>query len=325
MDNILEVKNLALGFRGDDCFLKALNGVDFSLERGKILGIVGESGCGKSLTASSVLNLLPSNAEITTGEIIFRSSVNKDKNLLKISNKESQEIRGNLISLIPQDPMTSLNPLFTVGEQLAETIIQHKKLSRKEAIELSCELLNKVKIPEPEKRLGDYPHQFSGGMRQRVLIAMALSCNPELVIADEPTTALDVTVQAQILQLIKEIQKENNTSLIFITHDLGVVAEFCDYVGVMYAGKIVEYSSTKELFSSSKHPYTQALIESLPNKPSGELSVIGGNPPALTENIDGCAFHPRCSKKIEICEKISPEESFLKNSTKVRCHLYSNE
>lgn len=317
MQNILEIKNLNISFQMEDQIARAVHGVDFVLEKGKVIGIVGESGCGKSVTAMSILGLLPSNAVIDSGEILFNGI-----NLLTLSCKEMQKIRGSKISLIPQDPLTSLNPLYTVGEQIIETIEYHRKVSRNEAKKIAVETLKSVKIPEPENRLNDYPHQFSGGMRQRVIIAIALCCNPELIIADEPTTALDVTVQAQILELIRQIQLQQGTSLVFITHDLGVVAEFCDNVAVMYAGKIVEYALVSDIFKNPLHPYTQGLLESLPSPDKKILSTIEGQPPSITENVSGCVFHPRCKFKMPVCELKEPVVSEKGNSQKVFCHLY---
>lgn len=313
MQKILEIKDLNLGFRLEDELFRAVHDVNLSLERGKVLGIVGESGCGKSVTAMSILKLLASNAVIESGEILY-----KGKNLLEVSEKEFQQIRGSKIALIPQDPLNSLNPLYTIGEQIIETIRFHRKVSLKEAKRMAIKALKDVKIPEAENRLNEYPHQFSGGMSQRVLIAIALSCNPEIIIADEPTTALDVTVQAQVLDLIREIQQQRKTSLIFITHDLGVVAEFCDNVAVMYAGRIVEYSDVKTLFKNPLHPYTKGLLESLPSEDKKELNVVKGQPPSITEQISGCVFHPRCPDKMKICDKAEP---LLKNTDK--CHLTS--
>lgn len=317
MTNILEIKNLNISFQLEDEKAKAVHGVNFSLEKGKVLGIVGESGCGKSVTAMSIMNLLPKNAIIEEGEILYNG-----ENLLNLSQKEMQKIRGSKISLIPQDPLTSLNPLYTVGEQIVETIQYHRRVSKEEAKTAAIEALKNVKIPEAEDRLNDYPHQFSGGMRQRAIIAMALCCNPELIIADEPTTALDVTVQAQILDLIRQIQKERGTSLIFITHDLGVVAEFCDYVAVMYAGRIVEYAQVADIFKNPLHPYTKGLLESLPSPDKEVLNVISGQPPAITENISGCVFHPRCPFMMEICDKKEPVLSTHEACHEVFCHLY---
>lgn len=317
MKNILEIKNLILSFQLEDELARAVHGVSFALEKGKVLGIVGESGCGKSVTAMSIMKLLPANAVIEEGEILYNGV-----NLLNLSAKEMQKIRGSQISLIPQDPLTSLNPLYTVGDQIIETIEYHRKVSAKEAREMAIEALRSVKIPEPENRLNDYPHQFSGGMRQRAIIAMALCCNPELIIADEPTTALDVTVQAQILDLIRQIQAERGTSLIFITHDLGVIAEFCNNVAVMYAGRIVEYASVEDIFKEPLHPYTKGLLESLPSPDKEVLNVIPGQPPAITEFVPGCVFHPRCPFRMPICDQVDPVLTLKENQHQVYCHLY---
>ncbi len=317
MRNILEIKDLSISFKLEDGLFRAVHGVNLSLEEGKVLGIVGESGCGKSVTAMSVLKLLASNAVIDSGEVLYRG-----KNLLNLSEKEFQRLRGSRIAFIPQDPLNSLNPLYTVGDQILETIRFHRKVSKKEAGRLAVNALKDVKIPEAENRLKEYPHQFSGGMSQRVLIAMALSCNPDIIIADEPTTALDVTVQAQVLDLIREIQRKRNTSVIFITHDLGVVAEFCDYVAVMYAGRIVEYSDVRTIFKNPLHPYTKGLLESLPSEGKGELKVIKGQPPSITEQIPGCVFHPRCPDKMETCDKQLPQLSNIKDSHLASCFLY---
>ena len=317
MTNILEIKNLNISFRLEEEKAKAVHDVSITLEKGKVLGIVGESGCGKSVTAMSIMRLLPSNGIIESGEIIFNG-----ENLLDIPEKGMRKIRGARISLIPQDPLTSLNPLYTVGEQIAETIEFHTGVTRREAMEQAVEALRSVKIPDAKDRLNDYPHQFSGGMRLRVIIALALCCNPELIIADEPTTALDVTVQAQILDLIRQVQAERNTSLMFITHDLGVISEFCDYVAVMYAGKIVEYASVRDIFQSPMHPYTKGLLESLPSPDKEVLSVIAGQPPHIAETINGCVFHPRCKRKMIICEKQEPVLSHKDNHHSIYCHLY---
>ncbi|MEI7473301.1 MAG: ABC transporter ATP-binding protein [bacterium] len=317
MEKILEINNLNVGFNIEEQFFEALHGVTFHLEKGRSLGLVGESGCGKSITASSIMQLLPSNALVKSGEILY-----KNENILNYSNKQMQQLRGSKIVLIPQDPMTSLNPLYTIGEQVVEAIEYHTDLTKKEAKQLAIDTLKAVKLPEAEKRYNDYPHQFSGGMRQRVIIAMALSCKPELIIADEPTTALDVTVQAQILDLIKEIQKNYGTSLILITHDLGVVAETCNEVAVMYAGRIVEYADTISLFENPKHPYTQGLIESLPDTKEKKLLTIEGQPPSIYETISGCPFYPRCSKKMEICTTAFPKTTQISESHTVNCYLY---
>jgi len=316
MTKILEIKNLNISFKIEDETYRAVRNVALALEKGQVLGIVGESGCGKTVTAMSVLKLLANNAVIVSGEVLFNG-----QNLLGFKEKQMQEIRGSKIALIPQDPLTSLNPLYTIGDQLTETIKFHRAVSTKKAWEIAVKALQDVKIPEAESRMKDYPHQFSGGMSQRVLIAMALCCNPEIIIADEPTTALDVTVQAQILDLIKEIQREKNTSLIFITHDLGIVKEFCDNVAVMYAGSIVEYADTRELFANPLHPYTKGLFESLPSADKVELKVIKGHPPSITENIPGCAFHPRCPYRMEVCNKDEPKLISRDKGRLTSCHL----
>jgi peptide/nickel transport system ATP-binding protein/oligopeptide transport system ATP-binding protein len=317
MENLLEIKNLNVSFKLESQTAKAIHDISFFLKKKESLAIVGESGCGKSVTAMSIMRLLPSNALIDSGEILW-----KNDNILRYSDNEMRAIRGNKIALIPQDPMTSLNPLYTIGEQIYETVMLHQNLSKKEAKEIAIKSLEDVKIPEAAKRYNDYPHQFSGGMRQRVIIAMALCCNPELIIADEPTTALDVTVQAQILNLITSIQKERGTSLLLITHDLGVVAETCNNVAVLYAGRIVEYTDVLSIFKNPLHPYTKGLMESLPTKGTEKLKAIKGQPPAISENISGCPFHPRCKHKMEICEKEVPQLSIVAENHKVSCFLF---
>ena len=276
---LLEVKNLNLGFNCECGFRQALFNVSFSLECGKMHALVGESGCGKSISAMSILQLLPKTAKITSGEIIY----------------------------IPQDPMTSLNPLYTVGDQLLEVIKLHQNLKDKEAYEKAVEALEDVQIPCAKERLKAYPHEFSGGMKQRAIIAMALACNAEILIADEPTTALDVTIQAQIMKLLKEIQQKKNTAILLITHDLALVGENADFVSVMYAGRIVEKAPSKEFFVNPKHPYSNALLRSLPSNRNCRLETIQGQPPSIQEDISGCRFHPRCSECTKICtEKIPP-------------------
>lgn len=317
MANILEIKNLNIGFNMREGLLKAIHGVDIELEKGKSLGLVGESGCGKTITAMSIMQLLPKNAVITEGNIVYDGT-----DILNLNEKEMRAIRGQKIALIPQDPLTSLNPLYTIGDQLLEAVELHNKVSKKEAKNIAIEALKSVKIPEAEERFNNYPHEFSGGMRQRVIIAMALSCNPDLIIADEPTTALDVTVQAQILNLIKDIQQERGMSLLLITHDLGVVAEVCDSVAVMYAGKIAEYASAESIFDNPLHPYTKGLIESLPTTKEDVLNPIKGQPPSISEKITGCAFHHRCPKKMEICTNVNPALFCSAQNHKVYCHLY---
>lgn len=317
MKNLLEIKNLNVSFKLESQTAKAIHDISIGIKNKESMAIVGESGCGKSVTAMSILRLLPSNALIESGQVLW-----KNENILNYSQKQMRDIRGNQISLIPQDPMTSLNPLYTVGEQIFETVLLHQKVSKKEAKEITIKALEDVKIPEAAKRYNDYPHQFSGGMRQRAIIAMALSCNPGLIIADEPTTALDVTVQAQVLRLITSIQQERGMSLLLITHDLGVVAETCDQVAVLYAGRIVEHTDVLSIFKSPKHPYTRGLIESLPVKRMQSLKTIKGQPPSISEQLTGCPFYPRCKNKMEICEKESPKLINTDNNHKVSCFLY---
>ena len=300
--NILEIKKRNLSFRSDDKEYQALHKVNRTLKEGEMLAIVGESGCGKTITAMSILRLLAPNAKITSGEILY-----KGKNLLTLPEKEMQKIRGKEIALIPQDPMTSLNPLYTIGSQLLEVIETHQNLNGEEAEKRAIEVLEQVKIPNAKERLNAYPHEFSGGMRQRVIIAMAIACNSKIIIADEPTTALDVTVQAQIMMLLKEIQKDLGTSFIFISHDFGLVYEAADTTAVMYAGHVVENSPSYELFKNPKHPYTQALLKTLPDFNSTKLEAIEGQPPSIKDVFTGCPFEPRCSKNMDICSKEYPE------------------
>ncbi len=314
--NILEIKNLSLAFHSDDKDYQALHNVNLSLEEGKMLAIVGESGCGKTVTAMSVLNLNAPNAKILSGEIIY-----KNQDLLKLNEKEMQKIRGREIALIPQDPMTSLNPLYTIGSQILEVIEIHQGLKGSEAEKKAVKVLEQVKIPNAKERLKAYPHEFSGGMRQRVIIAMAIACKSKIIICDEPTTALDVTVQAQIMELLKDIQKEYNTSFIFISHDFGLVYETADTAAVMYNGHVVENSSAEEIFKIPKHPYTQALIKALPDFNTSKLEAIEGQPPSIKDYFKGCSFEPRCSKRMDICNKEFPPY-FSIDKTKCACWLY---
>lgn len=320
--DLLKVEDLRTSFYTDEGEVKAVDGVSFILPKGKTLGIVGESGSGKSITALSILNLLASNGKIVGGEINF-----KGKNLLSFSDKEMREIRGNAISMIFQEPMTSLNPVFTVGQQISESIIKHQKLSKKEANIRSIELLKLVGIPSPDKRVKQYPYELSGGMRQRVMIAIALACNPEMLIADEPTTALDVTIQAQILGLIRGLQTRFGMSVIMITHDLGVVAETCDFVAVMYAGQVVEYSDIFTLFEEPKHPYTIGLMNSLPRHDVEieKLEPIRGNVPNPKEMPTGCRFSPRCQAATDLCRREMPELMKDDDGNDVRCWIYSEK
>lgn len=322
--NILEVKNLCTSFFTDEGEVKAVDGVDFFIEKGKTIGIVGESGSGKSITSLSILRLIQEPAgKIVNGEIVF-----KGEDLLKKSKKEMRSIRGNNISMIFQEPMTSLNPTMTCGEQIAESIRIHQNLNRKEASVKAVEMLKLVGIPSPENRAKQYPFELSGGMRQRVMIAIALACNPELLIADEPTTALDVTIQAQILELIKKLQEELGTSLMIITHDLGVVAEMCDTVAVMYCGKIVEYADVKTVLTNPKHPYTIGLLNSVPRHDQnyeGELSVIKGSVPSPFNLPQGCRFVTRCPHAKGICHSDLPELQTLDNGDQVRCWIHTDK
>jgi peptide/nickel transport system ATP-binding protein len=306
--SLLEVKNLKTQFRTDDGTFLAVDDISFSLEKGKTLGIVGESGCGKSVTSLSIMRLIPTPpGKIVGGEILFNG-----KNLLAISEEEMRKIRGNEIAMIFQEPMTSLNPVFTCGYQIAEAIALHQKgLNSKQVREKTIDMLKLVGIPEPDKRVDEYPHQLSGGMRQRVMIAMALSCNPSLLIADEPTTALDVTIQAQILELVRKLQREFNASMILITHDLGVVAETCDFVAVMYAGRIVEYGAVEDIFYRPRHRYTKGLLDSIPHFETGHrrdrLETIKGLVPNLLNIPKGCRFNDRCNFAQEDCRSKDPE------------------
>ena len=295
-DNLLEVRDLVTAFDTDAGQVVAVDGVSFPVRRGRTLGIVGESGCGKSVTAMSIMRVLPQPmGKILAGEIAF-----DDKNLATLDAGEMRTIRGNRISMIFQEPMTALNPVHRIGKQISEVLLQHNDLSGVEAWEKSIEMLDKVGIPSPEIRVTEYPHQLSGGMRQRVVIAIALACGPELVIADEPTTALDVTIQAQILQLINNLQRDLGMSVMLITHDLGVIAETCDEVCVMYAGRVVERAPVRELFANPRHAYTQGLLNSIPRLdgiPKSELNIIEGMVPALSELKPGCRFAPRSGRE----------------------------
>jgi peptide/nickel transport system ATP-binding protein len=295
---LLELRDLHVQFPTYDGVVRAVDGVSYSIPRGKVLGLVGESGCGKSVTAFSTLRLIQNPGKITGGDILFDG-----KSLLSLSETEMRAIRGNRISMIFQEPMTSLNPVFTVGNQIAEAVVLHQRVSWKEGRNRAIEMLRKVRMPNPEQRVDDYPHQMSGGMKQRVMIAMALACTPKLLIADEPTTALDVTIQAQILDLMRELQTDLGMSMLIITHDLGVVAEIADHVAVMYAGKVVEYAPVADLFANPLHPYTVGLFNSKPKM--GErrerLEAIEGSVPNPLHFPTGCRFHPRCPKWVPEC------------------------
>lgn len=323
MSHLLEIKNLKIYFPTREGIVKAVNDLSFDIDKGEFLSLVGESGCGKSITALSIMRLIPISGEIAGGSIKFN-----DIELTKAREDQMRKIRGNDIAMIFQDPMTSLNPVYTVGEQIAETLRLHKNLSRSAAWDATVEVMREVAIPAPSTLVKDYPHQLSGGIRQRVMIAMALACEPSLLIADEPTTALDVTIQAQILELLNELQKTRKLSILLITHDLGVVAETADRVCVMYTGEIVEEASVDKIFEDPKHPYTQGLLNSVPNFSVGEisekkrLSTIEGVVPSPTELPEGCHFAPRCSFKKDICEKGEITLRNLEQTSKVRCVLY---
>jgi oligopeptide/dipeptide ABC transporter ATP-binding protein len=320
---ILSVQNLKTYFNTDDGIVKAVDGVSFTLNQGETLGIVGESGCGKSVMNLSVMRLIPSPpGKITGGDIFFHG-----RSVLAMSEDELRDLRGNKISMIFQDPMTSLNPFLRISTQLVETLQLHQGLSKSEAREKAIQMLRMVGIPTPEKRIDAYPHQFSGGMRQRAMIAMALSCNPEILIADEPTTALDVTIQAQILEIIKDLTVKLNTAVILITHDLGVVSGLCNKICVMYAGRIVERGSTDDLFRDPKHPYTRGLIRSVPrlDKTTHErLYSIPGTPPNLINVPECCPFHPRCEHAMDVCCGRFPEEIDLGSGHWASCWLCSD-
>jgi oligopeptide/dipeptide ABC transporter ATP-binding protein len=317
-DTVLEVTNLVTKFKSPDGLLPAVRGASFSVSKGETLCIVGESGCGKSITALSIMGLLPSNGFITEGSISFNH-----QNLASLSPKEMQKLRGNDVSMIFQEPMTALNPVFTVGFQIREPLMIHQKLSKKQAHARGIELLKMVGIPSPAERMNQYPHELSGGMRQRVMIAIALSCNPSLLIADEPTTALDVTIQAQIIDLLNDLKEQLDMSMIMITHDMGVVAEIADRVIVMYAGEVIEEGRLEEIFENPQHPYTKGLLSSVPNvdDPDFELKPIAGSMPMLNEKISGCRFHPRCPYAFERCMEESPKSFDVTDKQNVRCWL----
>jgi peptide/nickel transport system ATP-binding protein/oligopeptide transport system ATP-binding protein len=322
-NNLLEIQNLRTYFFVRGQVAKAVDDVSLTIEPGKTLGLVGESGCGKSVTAHSIIQLIPDPpGKIVGGKIFFEG-----QNLLEYSEDRMRRIRGNRISMIFQEPMTSLNPVFTVGDQVAEVIRLHQGLSRAETRQRVIEMFRLVGIPAAKTRLSDYPHQMSGGMRQRVMIAMALACNPRLMIADEPTTALDVTIQAQILDLMNKLKEETRASILFITHDLGVIAEMAQHVAVMYAGRRMEFADVRTVFSNPKHPYTVALLESIPilgrKTQDGKLSTISGIVPSLFELPDGCLFSDRCPDVFSDCRKIEPEMYTVGQNHIARCLKYA--
>ena len=318
MADLLDIRNLSVAFDTDSGKVYAVNNLSLKIGRKETLGLVGETGAGKTTTALAVMKLVQSPpGKITSGEIILEG-----QDLMTVPEKDMFNIRGNKISMIFQDPMTSLNPVMTVGEQISEVIELHQKLSKDELRKKTEEMLEVVGIRK--ERINDYPHQFSGGMKQRVVIAMALACNPELIIADEPTTALDVTIQAQVLELMKNLKEKYDTSVILITHDLGVVAEICDYVSVIYAGSIVEYASVKDMYETPGHPYTKGLFNSIPSLDEDveSLTTIKGNPPDPSALPSGCRFHPRCDKCMEICKHTNPEFQEVSPGHFIACHLF---
>lgn len=321
-DALLSVNNLITEFDTDEGRVRAVDDISFSVQPGETLGIVGESGCGKSVTALSIMRLLPQPmGQVVGGEIRLEG-----QDLSKLELSEMEKIRGNKIGMVFQEPMTALNPVHTIGRQLAEVLFLHKDISKDQALRESIEMLDKVGIPSPDVRMGEYPHQLSGGMRQRVVIAMALACQPNLLIADEPTTALDVTIQAQILELIKELQNDMGMSVMLITHDLGVIAETCNSVVVMYAGKVAEQGSVYEIFDNPSHPYTQGLLESIPRletEPKSELSIIEGMVPGLLDLPKGCRFENRCPKRTESCKQGVPPIEVISGSHQVSCFEWS--
>lgn len=325
MTHLLEVKNLSTHFATRAGVVRAVDDVSFTVDKGELVALVGESGCGKSMTALSIMRLVAKPGKIVNGQVFFDG-----KDLLKLSDNEMRAIRGDDVAMIFQDPMTSLNPVFTVGEQIAEALRLHRNLSREAAKKQAIEAMNEVAIPDSTRRADDYPHQLSGGMRQRVMIAMALACEPKLLIADEPTTALDVTIQAQILELLNNLRTSRDLGIVLITHDLGVVAETADRALVMYTGRIVEQSPVEDLFAQPKHPYTQGLLNSVPKltlaeaKSDARLNTIEGTVPKLTELPSGCHFAPRCPHRMPRCTQEPLPLYELNEAVRVRCVLYEN-
>jgi oligopeptide/dipeptide ABC transporter ATP-binding protein len=315
---LLSVERLTTGFDQNGRFVPAVIDVSFQVAPGETLCLVGESGSGKSVTALSIMRLVQPPGRIAAGRILYR-----ERNLLKLSEREMQDVRGGEIAMIFQEPMTALNPVFTIGSQIEETLLIHRRATRRTARKTAIELLDAVSVPEPDRRVKDYPHQLSGGLRQRALIAMSLACEPALVIADEPTTALDVTIQAQILDLLRDLQRRMHLALLLITHDLGVVAEMADRVAVMYAGRIVEQAGVKELFRDPKHPYTRGLMASMPGgEPGARLKAIQGTVPPLGQLPPGCSFAPRCPDRFEPCPTAHPGDTVIENGRTVKCYLH---
>ncbi len=330
-DIILDVQQLATSFHVGKRVVHAVNSVTFSLQRGRVLGIVGESGCGKSVTAHSILQLLPQAGYIKQGTVDYYPQPGEKICLSRLSRhgKEMRALRGNRISMVFQDPMSTLNPVYTVGYQIAENLREHdKSLTRQQAKQKAIELLGSLGIPSPEKRVNEYPHQFSGGMKQRVMIAIAMACRPKILIADEPTTALDVTIQAQILSLMKKLQRENGTSIMLITHNMGIVAQVCDDVAVMYMGRVVESGTLEQVFNRPLHPYTRALLRSVPVLGMGKdkvLESIPGSTPDASAVFTGCEFAERCPYVTDRCRNEFPQDAEGKDGHKVRCHLYPDD
>ena len=331
---LLEVRNLQTHFFTESGVVRAVDGVSFNVERGKTLGLLGESGCGKTVTGYSILRLVSPPGKVVDGEILYHRQKGNQNEIVDLAQLDPRgeairQLRGNEIVMIFQEPMTSLDPLFKVGDQLAEAILVHENVSKRSALDRSAELLDKVRLPQPRELLSQYPHQLSGGMRQRVMIAMALAGQPRLLIADEPTTALDVTTEAQILELMRSLQEEFNMAILFITHDLGVIAEMAEEVVVMYLGRVVEKTDIRSLFNEPKHPYTRALLESIPrvgHKSEGPLRTIEGMVPSPFDIPPGCPFHPRCAHFMPgVCDAAVPANVELDESHSVRCFLYSEQ
>jgi oligopeptide/dipeptide ABC transporter ATP-binding protein len=316
---VLEIKDLHVQFRVHGGVVRAVRGLNLTIPAGRTVGLVGESGCGKSVSALTIMRLLEQNAKVARGEILFRG-----KDLISLSEPAMQQIRGNDISMIFQEPMTALNPVFSIGDQIAESVEIHQLADAADARKRAISLLQMVGIADAKRLAKEYPHELSGGMRQRVMIAMALACDPDLLIADEPTTALDVTIQAQILELMRDLKKRTNAAILLITHDLGVVAEMCDDVAVMYGGRIVEHAPTSELYRNPKHPYTVGLLESIPRlyHKQDRLHVIRGNVPNPLTIPPGCSFHPRCPKRFEPCDTYLPSLADIAPDHQVSCFLY---
>lgn len=319
-ESLVSLKNLKTYFLTAEGVVKAVDGVNLNIGKEEVLGLVGESGCGKSTVALSIMRLVREPGKIVGGEIWFDG-----EDLLSKSEGEMRKIRGAEISIIFQNPMSSMNPVFTVGSQIAEAIKLHQNVQKREIKEKIAEILGKVGIPDPSERMKDYPHEYSGGMAQRAMIAMAISCNPKLLIADEPTTNLDVTIQAQILELMKELRKDFGASILLIGHDLGVISELSDRIAVMYAGKLVEYSDLKGIFQKAKHPYAEALLESIPrlDVKTKRLRIIPGTVPRLIKPPPGCRFHPRCERAMKICSEQEPQLTEVDKGHTVACHLYT--